>query len=300
MFHSLEDELVDDPEGLEDDDELDDPGGLEDWERELEEEEERKRLRRMVESREQGTRDNKGKGDTCPHCFMTFKDLQNHIASQHVQEFECADCGFVCSSKQDLVNHISDVHNKQTETICPICGLQFDNVKHHMAQVHDANQATKVPGEQVSVKKKKGKKEIGNAKKTDKMSKCPHCFREFTNLKHHINQQHSQLKNYKCGDCGYSCYLKTDLERHITNVHDKCRTPCPICGKKYSDLRQHIRLVHEGHKLECPECGKKYTNLSQHLNKMHRKKKILMCDKCGKTFYLQSQLKTHQKDVHSF
>ena len=70
MFHSLEDELVDDPEGLEDDDELDDPGGLEDWERELEEEEERKRLRRMVESREQGTRDNKGKGDTCPHCFM--------------------------------------------------------------------------------------------------------------------------------------------------------------------------------------------------------------------------------------
>ena len=132
-------------------------------------------------------------------------------------------------------------------------------------------------------------------------------FREFTNLKHHINQQHSQvrsllwniavsqtkttfdifallhcpttqstmlqLKKYKCGDCGYSCYLKTDLERHITNVHEKvcktwsrpfngsncfqnwsihffqCRTPCPICGKKYSDLRQHIRLVHEGHKV---------------------------------------------------
>lgn len=131
--------------------------------------------------------------------------------------------------------------------------------------------------------------------------------REFTNLKHHINQQHSQvksslclklfsqkwfkfsiftvtrnqprfiyvpqLKKYKCGDCGYSCYLKTDLERHIANVHDKvlkkvheplvqqkvrddqllhfqCRTPCPICGKKYSDLRQHIRLVHEGHKVD--------------------------------------------------
>ena len=33
------------------------------------------------------------------------------------------------------------------------------------------------------------------------------------------------------------------------NVHDKFRTPCPICGKRYSDLRQHIRLVHEGHKV---------------------------------------------------
>ena len=26
-----------------------------------------------------------------------------------------------------------------------------------------------------------------------KLAKCPHCFREFTNLKHHINQQHSQV-----------------------------------------------------------------------------------------------------------
>jgi len=145
-----------------------------------------------------------------------------------------------------------------------------------------------------------------NAKKpvkydpAEKLAKCPHCFREFTNLKHHINQQHSEIKNYKCGDCGYSCYLKTDLERHILNVHNKFRTPCPICGKRYSDLRQHIRLVHEGHKLECPQCHKKYTNLSQHLNKMHRKTKNVMCEQCGKTFYLQSQLKKHEKDVHSY
>ena len=29
--------------------------------------------------------------------------------------------------------------------------------------------------------------------KSEKLAKCPHCFREFTNLKHHINQQHSQV-----------------------------------------------------------------------------------------------------------
>ena len=36
-------------------------------------------------------------------------------------------------------------------------------------------------------------KKIRVRSKKIKLSKCPHCFREFTNLKHHINQQHSQV-----------------------------------------------------------------------------------------------------------
>ena len=61
--------------------------------------------------------------------------------------------------------------------------------------------------------------------------KCPHCFREFSNLRHHVNQQHiqvfknnlykihidlfvTQMKNYKCGDCGYVCYLKSSGKTH--------------------------------------------------------------------------------------
>ena len=42
-----------------------------------------------------------------------------------------------------------------------------------------------------SAKKKKTSK---NLSKAEKVSKCPHCFREFTNLKHHINQQHAQVR----------------------------------------------------------------------------------------------------------
>ena len=37
------------------------------------------------------------------------------------------------------------------------------------------------------------KKRVRNKNKPAKLTKCPHCFREFTNLKHHINQQHSQV-----------------------------------------------------------------------------------------------------------
>ena len=98
-------------------------------------------------------------------------------------------------------------------------------------------------------------------------------LREFTNLKHHINQQHSQvrsllwnfavfktqtpfdifgllhcpttqstmlqLKKYKCGDCGYSCYLKTDLERHITNVHEKV---CKIWSRPFDGSKLTVQL----------------------------------------------------------
>ena len=142
------------------------------------------------------------------------------------------------------------------------------------------------------------------------------------------------MKNFKCGDCGYSCYLKTDLERHISNVHDKHRSPCGVCGKKYSDLRQHVRIVHEGAKVrlnnnnkiasilwllvhinlrlssnklqyhsffqaECPHCKGKYSNLSQHIHKVHLKTKNVMCEKCGMTFYHNSNLKKHIETTHA-
>ena len=42
-------------------------------------------------------------------------------------------------------------------------------------------------------RKKRRREKGGQAVKV----KCPHCFREFTNLKHHINQQHAQVCRYK-------------------------------------------------------------------------------------------------------
>ena len=35
----------------------------------------------------------------------------------------------------------------------------------------------------------------------------------------------------------------------LLQVHQRQRTACPVCGKRYSDLRQHIRLVHERKKV---------------------------------------------------
>ena len=42
-------------------------------------------------------------------------------------------------------------------------------------------------------KTKKGRT-VKTKSKEKKLAKCPHCLREFTNLKHHINQQHAQVR----------------------------------------------------------------------------------------------------------
>ena len=39
----------------------------------------------------------------------------------------------------------------------------------------------------------KKKRTVKLKSKEEKLAKCPHCLREFTNLKHHINQQHAQV-----------------------------------------------------------------------------------------------------------
>ena len=39
------------------------------------------------------------------------------------------------------------------------------------------------------------RRRVKRKSKEEKLAKCPHCLREFTNLKHHINQQHAQVRS---------------------------------------------------------------------------------------------------------
>ena len=60
----------------------------------------------------------------------------------------------------------------------------------------------------------------------------------------------------------------------------------------------HILLLISHFQAECPHCKGKYSNLSQHIHKVHLKTKNIMCDKCGMTFYHNSNLKKHQDTAH--
>ena len=43
----------------------------------------------------------------------------------------------------------------------------------------------------------KKRRTVKRKSKEEKLAKCPHCLREFTNLKHHINQQHAQVRSWR-------------------------------------------------------------------------------------------------------
>ena len=68
-----------------------------------------------------------------------------------------------------------------------------------------------------------------------------------------LSQDRSWAAHHKRSRKGLQNMIQTiwwfKLISKLINTFFQCRTPCPICGKKYSDLRQHIRLVHEGHKV---------------------------------------------------
>ena len=57
----------------------------------------------------------------------------------------------------------------------------------------DKSETNSEPDDDFPEPPKKKRRRTKKLTKAEKLAKCPHCLREFTNLKHHINQQHAQV-----------------------------------------------------------------------------------------------------------
>ena len=71
----------------------------------------------------------------------------------------------------------------------------------------------------------------------------------------------NDLGSYPCNMCDFECKLKTDLKKHIKEIHNgKQNWFCKICNRKFSrrgNLRPHILQVHEGKKRRTKKSFKK-------------------------------------------
>ena len=101
------------------------------------------------------------------------------------------------------------------------------------------------------------------------------------------------IKSKKTLQCEICKSEVVNLRSHMKTHQDK-KLKCEYCEKIYRtnfDRRSHMNSAHLAKLEACPTCGKLTANLRKHFYGNHQHS--IPCEKCGKTFARQSQLKYH-------
>ena len=91
----------------------------------------------------------------------------------------------------------------------------------------------------------------------------------------------SSVKQFKCKNCNALFKRKSNLTRHIKEVHEKKKPfQCKICNSTFTQkhsLISHIKAIHDGEKpFKCISCDASFTqksNLVSHVRVVHEKNK---------------------------
>ena len=160
--------------------------------------------------------------------------------------FACISCDFKGVTKNDLSNHISDIHSRTfTCNQCDFTSTKSSDVKEHKTKTHPIV-----------------------------MLNCEECkfqTQHKNQLEKHQKTMHGAPK-FPCEKCNYKAIHENDLRRHTRTMHvakTKPQHACNMCSynaiHEY-DLRRHRNTMH-GIKSSCNQC--EYKTESLHYLKMH-------------------------------
>jgi KRAB domain-containing zinc finger protein len=162
------------------------------------------------------------KCETCGVAFIQEITLENHTAKHHPE-----------TMSKDEIAAIRKRAIQNRMRICPHCGINTDQLKQHIRNVH------------LQIKR----------------FFCDHCeyatFKKF-NIRSHV-LRHSELeKRFTCHICGKKFCRKSAFNTHIKDFHEgkiyKCH--CGIEFNSNSKLFKHKKWKHEDSKVPCTYCGK--------------------------------------------
>lgn len=184
----------------------------------------------------------------------------------------CDWCGYTTTSQQEMTTHVlTHAHHS-----CPKCGLALARpsaLRHHLKIVH--NTEMRMNNEKAKTEKficKVCGKEYASAgglhshmigTHSGKVYGCKECGRKFNHPKNLASHVVRHKERYvKCTECEAAFYLRSELNKHINQVHRKCRPyVCVDCGRSFCQrsVLKHHRMVHSDHRpLTCPLCGRTF------------------------------------------
>nr|XP_045605723.1 zinc finger protein 658-like isoform X2 [Procambarus clarkii] len=153
-------------------------------------------------------------------------------------------------------------------------------------------------------------------KKYMRQEKCPKCGKVVIGrmkLRRHLLVHSASREQKMCEVCGRLLQNATAYKVHLQRLHaqvsksptpDKKQKSCHICGKMYrgaSGLSYHLAAKHnEGPRYPCDKCTRVFPharNFSSHKAQAHGSYSMI-CEFCGETFKLQTQLNSHVNSVH--
>ena len=192
----------------------------------------------------------------------------------------CDQCSFAAKKKQNLLQHISQHHDK-IKHCCDQCNYKtfYTHIlRRHVRIVHEGIPLS--------------------------CNLCKYTVNNASALSYHKQSVHHG-KYYPCDRCDFRTIFPSSLRTHQRVVHDQVKVSCDLCdykgGSKYA-VRDHKKAEHEQIKFQCDSCdfiSKFKQNLIVHTKNVHSDSPTqFLCDQCDYTSKHLKALETHQKVKH--
>ena len=247
----------------------------------------------------------------CDRGFKSLPCLQNHVNTHTgTKPFKCKFCSHRFTTSGELVRHVRYKHTFEKPHKCTECdyaSVELSKLKRHI-RIHtgerpfECNQCTYSSPDTFKLKRHM---RIHTGERPYNCDLCPAAFTQSNSLKSH-RQIHTNSKPiFQCQFCQTTCGRKTDLRLHIQKQHTSVETiHCKVCGEGFADrytLKVH-KKIHNGQKCFtcelCPYASTSQRHLESHML-LHTDQKPFQCDACDQAFRQRQLLRRHQNIRHN-
>ena len=281
--------------------------------------------------------------DRCENTFFLKDSLEKHIKYFHEQfnedgddnfdmkddiilknnlennttDHRCFQCGKFFPKAYNLNRHIQSVHEGRKDHSCNICGRAFFEerlLKKHIFVVHEPGKIDDPQNFSIKKKKKKNSESIIHKlfEKNGEQAQCKICSKILSaqggctsTMRRHAARFHPEQWskiNEESNETSISNLNKNDddVDGETLNSEEKDQVKTEVLLKE-----KKIRPPKSTEKLEknviCDSCGKSFyreSDLKSHIHIVHEGVKDFKCDTCGKLFAKPYNLKRHVSQVH--